>query len=145
MVYSKLDSTVYYTETKKIEKCDCDNETQLYEYNILNLFLIISVGLKNETYVSSGIIYFPVYLISNNKFISKIGILEIDINTENKIYDADGDLDLEKCRKPLLFAFSTHEYLKTYSKNEVEYSDTDDDADNDSWISEYMGLTNYSI
>ena len=145
MVYSKLESNVYYNETKELEKCDYNNESQLYEYNILNLFLIISVGIKNKAYISSGIIYFPVYLISNNKFISKIGILEIDINTENKIYDVDGDIDLEKCREPLLFGFATHEYLKTYAINEGEYSDSDDDVDGDNWIIEYMGITNYSI
>ena len=148
MVVSIINNTINYSEKKKLEKNDVGMETNMYEYTIYDITIIITLGNINNSYINSGVYFYPIYLLNNNKFISKIGILEIDVNSIKKIYDEDGDVDLEKCQKPLLFSFVTIEYLNTYSTNDNDGENKDGNQTyntEDEWLNIYMGNNNYSI
>ena len=148
MVISNITNTVNYSEKKVLEKNDIGMETNMYEYTLYDTTFIITLGKLNDCYINSGVYFHPIYLLNNNKFISKIGVLEIDVNSIKKIYDEDGDIDLEKCQKPLFFSFVTKEYLNTYSTNGEKEENKDDEQTyniEDDWINIYMGNDNYSI
>ena len=118
MIISNINNHIKYDEKRNLDKNDIGNESQIYEYLIYEILIIITLGKINKEYAADGLYFYPIYLVHNNKFVSKIGILEIDINSEKKIYDDDGDIDLEKCREPLFFSFINKEYLKTYNNRE---------------------------
>lgn len=77
----------------------------------------------NESQKSAGIVYYPIYLLSNKKVYSQIGVFEIKSSDENKILDDDGDIDLSKLDDPLLFDFVTSEFLSKVNSNPDDYMD----------------------
>jgi hypothetical protein len=155
IVKSKKDKNIEYIENTNLEKCDSEGKLQLYDYDIFGIPVIISIGKRNDEFIDNGIIYFPLYLIANNKFESKIGILEVNENCENNIYDEDGDIDLDCCSEPLFFNFVSCKYLnKIY--NQIDNNDTNDlpnietsrymlDNPNDTWLNIFMNSDEYSI
>ena len=153
---SKKNKNIEYIENTNLDDCDRECNSQLYEYDIFGITVIISIGKRNDEFVNEGIIYFPVYLISNNKFVSRIGVIEVNENCENNIYDEDGDVDLDNCSEPLFFNFVSYEYLsKKYSQNNKnEESETEICSANiteeifesdDIWINTFLSSNEYSI
>ena len=158
IINSKKNKDIKYIENTNLDKCDAKGLSQLYEYEIFGIKTIISVGKRNDEYVDNGIIYFPVYLIENNKFKSKIGIIEINENCEDNIYDEDGDIDLNSCSEPIFFNFVSYDYLsKLYHVEESgdkeecmggaqEYNgDYNGDYEGDNWINTYLASEEYDI
>ena len=151
-INSKKNKDIKYIENTNLDECDSKGVSQLYEYEIFGFQSIISVGKRNDEYIDKCIIYFPVYLIVDNKFKSKIGIIEINENCENNIYDEDGDIDIDSCSEPLFYNFVSYDYLnkmyhvedkgyKGESMETNEYSDYDGDI----WINTYLGSDDYDI
>jgi len=146
MVKSKLSVLLDYTETRKystnhvLEKTkagDIPREAQMYQVMLQGVKCLICLGKmeyvdKDPAYQlnDSSIVYFPIYLISQNKLNIKqiharIGLFEFEISeyrktlTELNKVPNDGDeeiLDLDeepyRNKKPLLFNFVTNKYLK---------------------------------
>jgi len=152
IINSKINKNIKYIENTNLEIGDSKGLSQLYEYDILGIPTIISIGKRNDEYLGSGVIYFPVYLIVNNKFRSKIGIIETTENCENNIYDEDGDIDLDNCSEPIFFNFVSQDYVsKLYYKE--EHNDTEEisieeynsEGDYDNWINIYLSSDEYNI
>ena len=161
---SKKNKNIEYIENTKLDDCDGKGDSQLYDYDILGIPVIISIGKRNDDYIDNGIIYFPIYLIANNKFVSKIGILDVNENCENNIYDEDGDIDLDNCSEPLFFNFVSYDYLtKIYNQNDGETTQQTDtelsdtlsasagsantyiDMETEKWVNIFLNSDEYSI
>jgi predicted NAD-dependent protein-ADP-ribosyltransferase YbiA (DUF1768 family) len=110
MVRSRLDPSVNYTELKSIDPSD-SKETNyrapLYEAIVMGINTIISIGQIKNTFIAKNIVYYPIYLIKNDKVISQIGVYEIFEENVASILDDEGDINLEKTPSPLIYSFVT--------------------------------------
>ena len=80
MVRSKLVPSINYPEIKALDSSDTKHENYnapLYEASVLGINTIISIGQIKNTFVSQNIVYYPIYLIKNDKVISQIGVYEL--------------------------------------------------------------------
>lgn len=112
MVKSILDPTINYPETKNIDKEDKNYDSQLYEITLFeNKEVNIVLGQPKYTFVDKKIVYYPIYLVINDKVSLQIGLYEIPSSDIPKVLDAEGDIDLELLNEPLLYAFTAPDIL----------------------------------
>ena len=105
MVYSRITSTIDYPEGQKVHSEDIGFESSLYEVNLCGKKVCITLGKVKYTYVDHGVLYFPLYLVSNyEKIFAQIGLYEIDKNRFIKVIgDESHDVDVNVLGTPLLF------------------------------------------
>lgn len=111
MVKSKLNKTINYQEFKSLSTEDKTHEASLYELYVYELPIIIALGLPKFTFIDKQIVYYPVYIIQNDKVNSQIGLYEIMSNQQPGILDEDGDVDISKLGSILLFSYVNKEYI----------------------------------
>ena len=158
MVKSVLDTTVTYSEGPKIDPTDLDYDANLYETVIYDKDVIFALGKPKYTYIDNNIVYYSIYLVKNDEIIMQIGLYEILANKEDTILDAEGDIDLNKFDKPLLFAFAYSELtmpsvagpsVAAPSKAAPSVAAPSKAAPKKSapskWIKEFMSSDNYDI
>ena len=108
MVRSRLDPTINYTEIKALDQSDT-KETQykapLYEAEVLGIHTIVSIGQIKNTFIDKGIVYFPLYLIKDDKVLSQIGVIEAMQETIPSLLDEENDINLEKAEPALIYSF----------------------------------------
>ena len=80
MVKSILDNTINYPEIKKLDKNDLQYDASVYEIEILGKEQEIALGQPKYAFISNNIIYYPIYLVVNDKVTSQIGVYEILAN-----------------------------------------------------------------
>ena len=139
MVKSKLDSIIEYPEIKGLDPDDEDYDAPVYEVEINGIIVNIALGKAKYAFVDNEIIYFNIYLANGDKILSQIGVYEIMESTVPDISDDDGEPDLTKMNKPLLYSFVDDELLTksltTDNENNkdknVDNVDNDDNNDND--------------
>ena len=115
MVRSRLDPSVNYTELKSIDPSDSKEtnyKAPLYEATVLGVNTIISIGQIKNTFIDKNIVYYPIYLIKNNKVISQIGVYEIFEENVPSILDDEGDINIEKTPPPLIYSFVTKSLIQ---------------------------------
>lgn len=112
MVVSLINPEVNYIELKKINDEDKNKELDLYELELLNERVIVSIGSIQNNFIKQNISYFPIYLIKKNNKGSQIGLFEIKSTNTLDFFDDQGNLLIEKMEDPLLYSFITSEYLK---------------------------------
>lgn len=108
MVRSRLDPSINYIELKALDPLDnkeSNYKAPLYEASVLGINTMISIGNIKNTFISQNIVYYPIYLIKNEKVISQIGVYEIFENEIPSLLDDDGEINLEKAPPPLLYSF----------------------------------------
>merc|ERR1712178_498165 len=105
MASSNIDMNIKYKEHRKLQKEDSKYEASLYEMELFNNKFIIAIGKANNKYIDNNIIYYPIYLIKDNKVISQIGVYETSSDRLPTLLDSDGDLRLELLNDPILFSF----------------------------------------
>jgi len=104
---------IEYKETREIDDEDIGIEASLYEYETeYGITIIIALGKEKYTYSKYEIIYFPIYLVVEDKPKCKIGIFEINSNDFINVLDQDNDVDLEK-GNILFFKFVDENFIKT--------------------------------
>ena len=69
MVVSLINPEVNYIELKKINDEDKNKELDLYELELLNERVIVSIGSIQNNFIRQNISYFPIYLIKKNLII----------------------------------------------------------------------------
>ena len=127
MVKSKLNSNVNYTEIKILNSEDRDKEVALFEIELFDIPLLIALGEEKYNFVSENLVYFPVYIIKNEKVGKQIGIYELFKDDLTKSLDEDGDVDISKLDGPLLYSFVNKEYLSGFNRmNDDENPDEED-------------------
>ena len=164
MVKSILDPTINYSETKSIDKEDKNYDSQMYEITLFeNKEINIVLGQPKYTFVDKKIVYYPIYLVINDKVSMQIGLYEIPSSDIPKIIDADGDIDLELLNEPLLYSFTRLDILKPLmssanvlpSKSEIIKNDEESSlrdreeykkkSSKPLWIQKFMENNNYKI
>jgi predicted NAD-dependent protein-ADP-ribosyltransferase YbiA (DUF1768 family) len=108
MVRSKLVPGINYIELKSLDPSDTQEhnyKAPLYEASVLGINTIISIGNIQNTYISQNIVYYPIYLIKNDKVLSQIGVYEMFQADIPILLDDAGDINLEKAPTPLLYSF----------------------------------------
>lgn len=125
MVVSRLSKNINYTEKMTLDSEDVDHNATSYNTNIIGFNLLIAIGKEKYSYISKNIVYFPIYLIKEDRVYNQIGIYEIYSHKLPSILDEDGDVDLDELGDPLLYSFVDKNYLK---KIEDEQSDDNSDS-----------------
>ena len=121
MVLSKLNSNVIYQETKKTDSEDRGVKACLYEIDIFEKQVVITLGKLKYTFANKHIVYVPIYLVNpDNTIDAQIGIYEFEDNLVMKIMDNEGDIDITYMKNPLLYDFSETVIIKTKS-DVIEY------------------------
>ncbi len=106
MVKSLLDDTVNYIESPDIDIDDLEHDSNLYETEIYKRAVVFALGKSKYTYIDNNIVYYPIYWVEKDEITMQIGVYEILASDQENIYDSEGDIDLNKFPKPLLFAFA---------------------------------------
>ena len=117
MVNSILNSDINYPELKKLDSEDKSFDASMYEVNILGVDVVIALGQAKYVFIDDNIIYYPIYLVKDDKVSKQIGVYEIMSEQLPNIVDEDGDVDLTKIDEPLLYKFATNELLKDANKS----------------------------
>jgi predicted NAD-dependent protein-ADP-ribosyltransferase YbiA (DUF1768 family) len=112
MVSSKLNDSIQYSESKKIDPEDKGYASTVYEMKIHDETVEFALGKQKYTYSGKNVLFFPIYLVRDNRIKSQIGVYEIDSHHAIHVLDKDGDVDLEGFDEPLLFSFVTPEFIK---------------------------------
>ena len=87
-------------------------------------------------------------MVYQNKFISQIGLFEL--NDKSSYTDDEGDIDIDLLNKPLIYKFTTKDYLLKYKKDDITDDNPDqvdnpeqdyhhDDEDQENWINDFLG------
>ena len=123
MVLSRLNSTIEYTDKKNIEDIDKNINVQLYEIEVSPHTIMIAIGKYNK---NKNIIFLPIYLFYNDKFVSQIGVFEYKITKENEkerdygLLDKNGNIVINKVDHPLFYSFVTNDFLSKYTKKQTQ-------------------------
>ena len=112
MVNSILDKSINYPEIKKIDPEDLDYDATAYEITILDNEKTIALGQPKYAFIEKDIVYFPIYLITDDHVDSQIGVYEIFSTKLISVTDKDGDIDLTKLDEPLLYSSFAYDLLK---------------------------------
>lgn len=87
---------IQYNETNEINTDDVGHASTIYEISYFDKPIQIALGRENHSFSNDNIVYFSVYLVSNDKIDSRIGVLEVDSNKMISIIDEDGDIDIDQ-------------------------------------------------
>ena len=126
MVKSKLNSNVNYSEIKILNVEDRDKEVALFEIELFDIPLLIALGEEKYTYSNENIVYFPVYLIKNERVGKQIGVYELFSDDLSQSLDEDGDVDITEIDGPLLYSFVNKDYLNDFNRNDADEADEDE-------------------
>ena len=125
MVKSLIEKNINYSEIKILHPEDENYKTTLYESEIFTIKVIIALGKAKYDLLDKQIIYFPMYLIQNDKIALRIGLYEIISDKLDEILDETGAPDILSDEfKPLLFTFVNSNLLNKYKS--VDDDNTED-------------------
>jgi hypothetical protein len=125
MVQSILNTSITYQENSKIQESDIDYDTNLYQSEFYDKEIIFAIGKPNYTYIDNNIVYYSIYMITDDNKKTQIGVYEIPAGNQENILDSDGDIDLNNFDAPLLYSFA-------YSLIHKEPEEADHTRDNES-------------
>src|SRR5210317_344444 len=121
MVNSILDPKINYPEIKNLDPEDKSFDASMYEIVVLGADIIIALGQAKYAFIDNNIVYYPIYLVKNDRVSKQIGVYEILADQLPNIIDDDGDIDLESINEPLIYSFVTFEMLnKAKGTNNIE-------------------------
>jgi predicted NAD-dependent protein-ADP-ribosyltransferase YbiA (DUF1768 family) len=95
------------------------------------------LGKQKYTYSGKNVLYYPIYLLNENRIKAQIGVFELNANRALNILDDDGDVDLNVLEEPLLYSFVTTTFLekalkpKVVPMKELEKADDTEQEDED--------------
>jgi predicted NAD-dependent protein-ADP-ribosyltransferase YbiA (DUF1768 family) len=123
MVASKINHSVVYHEKRSVENDDIGKLASLYELEVENRLiikqnLVVAIGNPMKKYLTKGIIFFPIYLITNKKKAIQIGVFEIVSKDLYKIIDKSEEADIKEIENydllnnPLLWNWVDNNFLK---------------------------------
>ena len=111
MIQSILNDEIEYIVDKNIEENDLGRSVSVFEMQLFEIDVCLTVGEINDLYKQKNILFTPVYLIIDEKKCEKIGYFEF-YSTEIATYmDKDGDLDISLIEGPVIFDYVDSDYL----------------------------------
>ena len=111
MVYSNINTAVFYKETPAVDPEDVGYSSTLLEMDVLGKTVLIVLGKAKHTFIERNVVFYPIYLVANGKVKSQIGIVEMHKNKAIEILDEDGDVDVSKLSPPLLYGFVNEMFI----------------------------------
>jgi hypothetical protein len=129
MVKSHINSKVFYNESRELDEVDVDYSAPVYEYNLYGMKIDIVLGKQNHSFSRYDIVYFPIYLVSNEEIVSKIGYFEIESDKLLSVVDDDGDVQINK--KGLLFFINKDELQKKANSEETTQEESSSEEKGD--------------
>ena len=123
MVSSKINNDVNYAENRSIDPEDKGLKTIMYEIELFDIPIVIVLGNAKYTFSKKGVLYYPFYVVSENKVKSQLGVFETAIDQTIKLIDEDGDVDIEKLGEPLLYSFVNKSYISKSGTNPKKIQD----------------------
>ena len=163
MVKSLLIPDIEYPEIRSLLPEDKELSTSLYDITLFNKDEEIALGNPVYTFVERNIVYYPIYLLKNDKVVLQIGLYEVFASEMDNFLDADGDVDLLLIGSPLLYGFVKDFLLPITEKRELsgqdlgkeleEQSKADAEKESstyikdnkNSWIQNYLKNNNYKM
>jgi len=136
MVSSRINSQVNYPEIKQIEEEDFGYDAPLFLIKLFGISVLIGLGKAKTRFEKKNVLYFPIYIISNEKVKSQIGVYEIEAERFTDYLDEDDDLDVEKIEKPLLYSFVSKKYILKSNPQTKEYEDEEPVVDTEMMIAD---------
>ena len=121
MVYSNINSAVFYKEDDKIDDEDIGYESTLYEMEIYKKKILIVFGKLKYTFIQRNIVYVPIYLVVYDKVVKRIGILEFTKNDALELLDDDNDIIIENISIPITFGFFNESYVDTSGSDSTQF------------------------
>ena len=104
MVKSLLVPDIEYTENKSLLPEDKNQEVSTYDITLYGIEEVIALGQPVYAFIERNLVYYPIYLVKNDKVTKQIGLYEVFANNIVNILDEDGDVELTKMSQPLLYA-----------------------------------------
>ena len=111
MVYSRITSRIDYDEEdNSIHSEDVGHESSLYESVSFKQNVILTLGKVKFTYIDKGVVYFPIYLVSDKfEIIERIGIDEIKKNSFlDNVEKLNNEIDMSLLHEPIIFKNTEH-------------------------------------
>lgn len=130
---------IQYNETKEINNDDIGHASTIYEISYFDKPIQIALGRENHSFSNENIIHFSVYLVSNDKIVSRIGIFEVDSNKMISIMDEDGDIDIDQGH---ILLFVDQNYIFEHSEPTPEEKNEQDDIQETEKIDELTFVEN---
>jgi predicted NAD-dependent protein-ADP-ribosyltransferase YbiA (DUF1768 family) len=130
MVLSKINKSISYVETKKVNPDDLSKEASLYEIQANGVNIIVAVGNARQDFEDKNVTFFPIYLVKSNNKVMQIGIYEIKSSDLMNYLDDEGNLEVEKMEDPLIYVFVTKsmlENLRLVPDSEIEAQEESED------------------
>uniref|UniRef100_A0A6C0K1L2 OTU domain-containing protein n=1 Tax=viral metagenome TaxID=1070528 RepID=A0A6C0K1L2_9ZZZZ len=137
MVSSKLNDSINYKENREIEDGDLGTSSVVYEMEIEDRLIKFVLGKQKYTYSGKNVLYYPIYLLNENRIKAQIGVFELQSNKALNILDDDGDVDLNMLEEPLLYSFVNDSFLDKALKPKVvpasvnDFEQIDEDEEDD--------------
>ena len=129
MVRSILDGSINYPELRKLDDEDKEFDASVYESFLLGHDTLIALGQPKYAFIENSIVYYPVYLVKNQKVQLQIGVYEVLADRVPNIMDEDGDVELGLLDEPLLYSFVTKDMIE---RDEPIGDDGEDKSDDKS-------------
>jgi predicted NAD-dependent protein-ADP-ribosyltransferase YbiA (DUF1768 family) len=135
MVKSKIKPEIEYNESKRIDAEDMEYKTSVYEAEIHGKRVAIAVGKIKYTYTGREIIFYPVYLVSDNDVVkSQIGVFEMESKKVPSYLDMEGNhFNAEEFAKDgnglLLYSFVDKEFLELAKSNPEFYKKKEEEKE----------------
>jgi predicted NAD-dependent protein-ADP-ribosyltransferase YbiA (DUF1768 family) len=112
MVFSKINTTISYPETKVIHPEDVGHSSFVYELDIFpGETITVVLGKPKYVFTEKNVIYFPIYAISDDTVRSQIGVFEVEPEKITHIFK-NGELDVKRLTPPVLYSFSNEKYIR---------------------------------
>jgi hypothetical protein len=111
MVQSVINKRLEYPETTAIESEDVNQELVEHETKLYSIPVTVCIGNVQRRYSSYGVLYCPIYLVKTNGRVTNVGLYEFTVSKYKYLKDEMGEIDFHKLSKPLLFSFSTIDYI----------------------------------
>jgi hypothetical protein len=149
MVASLLHDKITYDESAPMNKDVLHKSYSVYEMPLHGHHINFVIGPADYKYTDKHVIFYPIYLVHNDKIKSQIGVYEIDANSALTVLDKDGDIDVDMFSDPLLFSFVTEQFIqKATAKSAVHepVAESDDEPESDDeYLSAKMVAADQSI
>lgn len=111
MVYSNINSTVFYKESEQINHEDIGHQSIVYEMEIYGKKILIVFGKIKYSFIQRNIVFLPIYLVINKKVTKQIGVAEFEKDEALELYDEEEDVIVEKIMNPITFGYFDESYL----------------------------------
>ena len=126
MVSSRINSNVNYIEKKTIDPEDIGYDSCYYAIEFFETQILIVLGKQKYTYSNKDIIYYPIYIVADEKIKAQIGVFESSLKNTLNLVDEDGDIDIEKLGEPLFYSFVNKQFILKTNTNPKKYLDEED-------------------